>query len=88
MVKHEKKQCCSKCKDIRRSAKAILWDLDEIREDLKTRQWLDTLPPAEPWLDQNPEAKAMLERGLKQAAVGKTEYVGSFAQYADLDIDD
>lgn len=52
------------------------------------KKYLESLPSAEPWLDGNQEAKASVERGLQQAANGEVHYLGSFAQFADLEIDD
>ena len=46
------------------------------------------IPEEELWIWRNPIAWASLERGLKQAAVGKGRYLGDFAQYADLEIED
>lgn len=46
------------------------------------------IPERERWLFENPEALAAVKQGLKEAAEGKGEYIGSFAQYADLEIDD
>ncbi|HAJ64956.1 MAG TPA: hypothetical protein DCP31_41720 [Cyanobacteria bacterium UBA8543] len=46
------------------------------------------LPKEELWLWQDSTAWAALERGLRQAAARDAHYLGSFAQYADLDIDD
>ena len=46
------------------------------------------MPKEECWLWQDSTAWASLERGLRQAAAGDIHYLGSFAQYADLDIDD
>lgn len=40
------------------------------------------------WLEKNPEALAAVEKGLQQSALGQTHYRGSFAKYADLDIED
>jgi hypothetical protein len=52
---------------------------------------LDPISPIEDeeqWLWQNPDAIAMVQTGISQAAQGKTHSLGSFAQYANLDIDD
>jgi hypothetical protein len=46
------------------------------------------IPESERWLFENPEALAAVKQGLKESAERKGEYVGSFAQYADLAIDD
>lgn len=46
------------------------------------------IPEEELWLWQHPTAWASLERGLRQAATVKGRYLGDFAQYADLEIDD
>lgn len=49
---------------------------------------LESIPENQRWLWQNPEALAMVLRGLQEAASGKGRYLGSFAEYADLEIDD
>jgi len=46
-----------------------------------------TIHPREAWLYKNPKALASLRRGLRQAAEGKLHYLGSFAKYADDEID-
>jgi acyl-CoA hydrolase len=40
------------------------------------------------WLWQNPEALAAVQRGIQQAEEGEVHDLGSFAQYADVDIED
>ena len=42
----------------------------------------------EVWFYRNPEAQAMVQEGIRQSRAGETVFLGSFAQYADLDIDD
>ena len=41
----------------------------------------------EDWLYRNPEALAMVLKGLEEAREGKVEYAGSFEEYANEDID-
>jgi|SRR5919202_6325412 hypothetical protein len=55
---------------------------------VKDSQSIENVPGEEQWLWQTPTAWASLERGLRQAAVGEVHNLGSFAQYADLEIDD
>ncbi|MBD2777700.1 hypothetical protein [Iningainema tapete] len=49
---------------------------------------IEKIPEDQRWLWQNSEAMAMVQRGLQQAAAGEVHDLGSFAQYADLEIDD
>lgn len=42
----------------------------------------------EVWFYRNPEVQAMVQEGIRQSRAGETVSLGSFAQYADLDIDD
>jgi hypothetical protein len=41
------------------------------------------IPERERWLYKNPEALAMVERGLRESAEVNTVRMGSFAQYLD-----
>jgi hypothetical protein len=40
------------------------------------------------WLWQNPEAIASVQLGISQAAAGDLQDLGSFAQYAELEMDE
>ena len=46
------------------------------------------IPETEVWLWKNQSAHDSLKRGLAEAEAGETQDIGSFAEYADLDIDD
>ena len=56
--------------------------------DRENKEYLATIPVGDRWLDHNPEAKFFIELGLQQAATEKSIYLGSFAEYASLEIDD
>jgi hypothetical protein len=45
------------------------------------------VPLHEAWLYKNPEALASVRRGLQDAAEGKVRDLGSFAEFADDEID-
>jgi hypothetical protein len=45
------------------------------------------IPEKELWILQNSVARASLEVGIQQASSGEVHDLGSFAQYADLEID-
>ena len=49
---------------------------------------LATIPEAERWLWQNHEAMQMLSQGKEDIRAGRIYDLGSFAQFADIDIDD
>jgi hypothetical protein len=42
-----------------------------------------SVPASEAWLYRNPQALAVVRRGLQEAAEGRTISLGSFASYAD-----
>ena len=45
------------------------------------------VPLHEAWLYKNPEALASVRRGLENASAGKVHDLGSFAEFADDEID-
>jgi len=47
-----------------------------------------TVHEREAWFFQNPEVQAMVQEGIRQSREGKGQYLGSFAEHADADIDD
>jgi len=49
---------------------------------------LKDIPERERWIWQNQRALTSVRRGLKQSAEGNGKYIGSFAAYADLEIDE
>ncbi len=46
------------------------------------------IPEREAWLWNNPQSLAAVRRGLEDAAAGRVVDAGSFAQYANLEIDE
>jgi len=42
----------------------------------------------EVWFYRNPEAQAMVQEGIRQSREGKGKDLGSFAEFADIEIED
>ncbi|PSB20599.1 hypothetical protein C7B65_06760 [Phormidesmis priestleyi ULC007] len=49
---------------------------------------IDNLPEREQWLWQNSTALSSVQQGIEQVAEGNQRSLGTFAQHADLDIED
>ncbi|MEP6755666.1 MAG: hypothetical protein ABJA67_09210 [Chthonomonadales bacterium] len=49
---------------------------------------VEQVPSHEMWLLKNPEAMESIKRGIEDAKNGRIHDMGSFAQFADLEIDD
>jgi len=47
-----------------------------------------SIPAHEAWLYNNPQALASVRKGLADAAAGRVHDLGSFAEFADLEIDE
>lgn len=47
-----------------------------------------SIPERELWLWQNHDTTASVQRGIQQSASGETKELGSFAQYADSEIEE
>ncbi len=45
------------------------------------------VPEDEAWLWENAEALAMVMQGIEESKAGKGRYIGSFAEFADIDPD-
>lgn len=56
--------------------------------EAKTQRQLGNVPEQERWLWQNSTAIAAVQRGIEQVRAGDRHSLGSFAQYADLEIED
>lgn len=59
-----------------------------VNKDAEIEKHLKKIPSCQPWIKDNSPAKDSLERGLQQAAEGRGRHLGSFAQFADLEIED
>ena len=53
-----------------------------------TRASGDSIPASEYWLWRNQDAVNSVQRGLIQAKRGETVSLGSFAEFADSEVDD
>ena len=46
------------------------------------------IPKREVWLYKNPDAMALVQKGLAESARGEAKPIGSFAEYADDPLDE
>ena len=46
------------------------------------------IPERELWIWKNEKAITAVKEGLEQSAMGEAKFIGSFAQYANLEIED
>lgn len=46
------------------------------------------IPKREAWLYKNPEAMALLQKGLSESGRGEAAFVESFAQYAEDEVEE
>jgi hypothetical protein len=58
------------------------------QDEAEIKSHLANLPLADSWLEHNLAAKASLKRGLQQASQSEGRCIGSFAEFANLDVDD
>ncbi len=58
------------------------------RNGAKTSAEPSSLPEHEQWLENNPEARASIERGLADLAAGRVHRRRSYAEYADVVLED
>ena len=48
----------------------------------------EEIPEEESWIYKDKETLEAIKRGLEQAARGEGKYLGSFAKYAEEDLED
>lgn len=65
-----------------------LWQVEEQPNGSILLTPMVAVPEREVWLYKNPEAQAMVQKGLEQSRAGETVYLGSFAEYLTEDDDE